>query len=141
MSKTGPILIIEDDEEDKEILEDVLHDLGVKNKMVWFNNTAEAYNYLENANEAMFIIFCDINLPGKNGLELKQKIDDRPQLRKKSIPFIFYSTSANQNDVNDAYSKMTIQGFFQKGNDYNEVKKVIKLILDYWTMCKHPNLI
>jgi CheY-like chemotaxis protein len=141
MSKTGPILIIEDDVEDKEILEDVLRDLNVQNKTVWLENTRQAYDYLCAVHEAMFIIFCDINLPGKNGLELKQKIDEDSQLRKKSIPFIFYSTSANQDDVNDAYSKMTIQGFFQKGSDYNEMKKVIKLILDYWALCKHPNLI
>jgi len=141
MSKTGPILIIEDDKEDKEILEDVLRDLGVKNRLVWQENTKDAYNFLSEATEAMFIIFCDINLPGKNGLELKMQIDSSPELRKKSIPFIFYSTSANQTDVNDAYSKMTIQGFFQKGSDYNEMKKTIKLILEYWTACKHPNLI
>ena len=141
MSKSGPILIIEDDREDKEMLEDVLQDLGIKNRIVWLENTAEAYNFLQQEQEAMFIIFCDINLPGKNGLELKKKIDDIPELRKKSIPFIFYSTSANQKDVNDAYSKMTIQGFFQKGSDYQEMKKVIKLIVDYWTMCKHPNLV
>jgi CheY-like chemotaxis protein len=141
MSKTGPILIIEDDKEDKDILQDVLQDLGVKNTIIWIENTERAYEYLEKATEAMFIIFCDINLPGKDGLELKERIDDSPQLRRKSIPFIFYSTSARQKDVNDAYNKMTIQGFFQKSNDYNEMKKVIKLILDYWTMCKHPNLI
>lgn len=141
MSKTGPILIIEDDQEDKEILEDVIRDLKVNNRIVWLENTRQAYDYLSAANEAMFIIFCDINLPGKNGLELKEKIDENAQLRKKSIPFIFYSTSANQGDVNDAYSKMTIQGFFQKGSNYNEMKKVIKLIIDYWTLCKHPNLI
>lgn len=141
MSKHGPILIIEDDKEDKEILEDVLRDLSVKNNIVWHDNTENAYNYLCAVNEAMFIIFCDINLPGKNGLELKQKIDEHNELRKKSIPFIFYSTSANQKDVNDAYSKMTIQGFFEKSNKYEDMKKVIKLILDYWTLCRHPNLI
>jgi CheY-like chemotaxis protein len=141
MAKTGPILIIEDDQEDKEILEDVLRDLNVKNKIVWLENTQQAYEYLSAAHEAMFIIFCDINLPGKNGLELKLKIDENTELRKKSIPFIFYSTSANQHDVNDAYSKMTIQGFFQKGSDYSEMKRVINTIIEYWSLCKHPNLI
>lgn len=141
MSKTGPILIIEDDKEDKEILEEVLLDLNVKNPIIWLENTEEAYKYLCAATESMFIIFCDINMPGKNGLELKLKIDEHEELRKKSIPFIFYSTSANQKDVNDAYAKMTVQGFFQKGNDYNEMKKVIQLILDYWTLCKQPNII
>jgi len=141
MSKSGPILIIEDDREDKEILEDIITELGVKNKLVWLENTTEAFNFLSTASESMFIIFCDINLPGKNGLELKMSIDASPTLRKKSIPFIFYSTSAHQEDVNMAYSKMTIQGFFQKGSNYEDMKKLIKLILDYWSACKHPNLL
>lgn len=141
MSKTGPILIIEDDKEDKEMLEDVLRDLNVKNPIVWLENTQQAYDYLCDAKESMFIIFCDINMPGRNGLELKLKIDEHKELRQKSIPFIFYSTSANQKDVNDAYAKMTVQGFFQKGNDYTEMKNVIKLILDYWTLCKQPNIL
>jgi CheY-like chemotaxis protein len=139
MSKSGPILIIEDDAEDKEILEDILRELDVKNKILWAENTNEAFSILGAAKEPMFIIFCDINLPGKNGLELKLKIDEHPELRKKSIPFLFYSTSANQKDVNDAYSKMTIQGFFKKGSEYKEMKNLIRIILDYWRACRHPN--
>jgi hypothetical protein len=34
---------------------------------------------------------------------------------------------------------MTIQGFFKKGDDYEQIKKDIRLILDYWSACKHPN--
>ncbi len=139
MSKSGPILIIEDDADDKEILEGVLRDLEVKNKILWAENTTDAFNILGEAKEPMFIIFCDINLPGKNGLELKQKIDENPELRKKSIPFLFYSTSANQKDVNDAYNKMTIQGFFKKSTQYKEMKSLIKIIIDYWRACRHPN--
>ena len=60
MSKTGPILLIEDDIEDKEMLEEVLRDLNVKNPIVWLENTQQAYDYLCAVNESMFIIFCDI---------------------------------------------------------------------------------
>lgn len=140
MSKSGPILIIEDDSDDKEILENIVRELNYKNTIVWCDTTEDAFEYLCNTTQPVFIIFCDINLPGKNGLEFKKDVDANPELRKKSIPFIFYSTSASQQSVNEAYTQMTVQGFFKKGIDYKAIKSNIKLILDYWCACIHPNI-
>lgn len=140
MSKSGPILIIEDDSDDKEILENIVRELSYKNTIVWCDTTEDAFEYLCNTTQPVFIIFCDINLPGKNGLEFKKDVDANPELRKKSIPFIFYSTSASQQSVNEAYTQMTVQGFFKKGIDYKAIKSNIKLILDYWCACIHPNI-
>lgn len=89
MVKNGNILIVEDYEDDKEILEDVIISLGNTNKIVWKVNGAEALSFLCNSNEKMLIIFCDMNMPIMNELELKRLIDADPVLRKKSIPFIF----------------------------------------------------
>jgi len=137
--KSGPIVIIEDDADDREILQDILQDIHIRNKLVWFPRADEAFSYLKTSGESPFIILCDINLPGQNGIEFKRQLDADPQLRTKSIPFIFYSTAVNQEAVNEAYTRMTVQGFFQKGNNYEEMKKDIQLILDYWNVCQHPN--
>lgn len=139
MSKAGEILIVEDDLDDRELFENVLHDLNINNVLVWFDNTDDIFNYLMETKKSIFIIFSDINLPGNNGLELKKSIDNEPKLRKKSIPFVFYSTAANQKEVNEAYTQMTVQGFFKKGLDYEETKNIIRVILDYWRLSKHPN--
>ncbi len=74
-----------------------------------------------------------------NGLELKRKIDKDPKLREKSIPFIFYSTAANKDAVDEAYTELTIQGFFIKGTDYQKTKSLIQVIIEYWKNCVHPN--
>ena len=140
MSKFGPIVIIEDDVDDKIIFEDVLKSLNYSNKLIWFDNSEETLEYLLTTNDSIFIIFSDINIPGRNGLDLKKKIDSTPELRSKSIPFVFYSTVARQSDIDEAYSKMTVQGFFKKGRDYQETKNSISLILEYWKLCKHPNM-
>jgi response regulator RpfG family c-di-GMP phosphodiesterase len=139
VAKKGPIIIVEDDPDDKHILEEVLQDLHIMNKLIWFIKTAEAFLYLKTTPEHPFIIFCDVNLPGQNGVDFKRQIDNDEELRKKSIPFIFYSTSIDQKAVNEAYTKMTVQGFFQKGHTYKEIKTTIKLIVDYWEACRHPN--
>ncbi|WP_298736077.1 response regulator [uncultured Chitinophaga sp.] len=138
--KSGPIIVVEDDIDDKEIFEAALEELQFPNRIIWFSNCNDAWHYLKVTTDSPFIIFSDINLPRQSGLDFKKQIDEDRQLRKKSIPFIFYSTSVNQDTVNDAYTNMTVQGFFQKSNRFNEMKEMIKVILDYWRICRHPNV-
>jgi len=136
-----PIVLVEDDQDDREIFERILKDLQVPYAFKWFFDAATAMEYLHDTKEQVFLIFCDINLPGISGLEFKQRIDSDPSLRKKSIPFVFFSTAAVQKDINAAYIKMTIQGFFKKGTNYQEMKSMIGLIIEYWTLCRHPNAV
>lgn len=138
--RSGPIIVVEDDIDDKEIFESALEELCFRNRIIWFNNCDDAWDYLKKTTDSPFIIFSDVNLPKQSGLEFKKQIDADPQLRKKSIPFVFYSTSVNQDTVNEAYTKMTVQGFFQKSSRFDEMKQTIKLILDYWRICRHPNM-
>lgn len=137
--KSGPIILIDDDSDDKDVFQDILKELKVSNTLVWFQNCDDAFSYLKTTSEQPFIIFCDLNLPGAPGIECKRHIDDDKELRKKSIPFVFCSTTVDQKTVNDAYTQMTVQGFFQKKNSYNDLKEMISLIIKYWKECKHPN--
>lgn len=136
---SGPIIIVEDDEDDKDMIEEVLKELSIPNKTIWFTRCSNAFEYLKNNDEQPLVIFSDINLPGLSGIEFKRQIDAHKELRKKSIPFVFFSTTADKNTVNEAYTEMTIQGYFQKANSYNETKNMVRTILEYWTICKHPN--
>lgn len=139
--KEGPIILIEDDLDDQEIFRDIVKELNTPNELIILDNCPEAFKYLKATTEQPFIIFCDVNLPVQSGIEFKKQIDNDPDLRKKSIPFIFYSTSVNQETVNEAYTKMTVQGFFRKKENFQEIKSNIKLILEYWKTCKHPNTV
>lgn len=136
--RTGPIILVDDDIEDKEILEEVLDDLRIPNAFKWFNNCGDALDYLRIATEQPLLIICDVNLPKQTGFDFKKELDADPELRRKSIPFIFCSTSVNQDTVNNAYRHTTVQGFFQKSFSYEEFRENIRIILDYWKICSHP---
>jgi len=135
----GPIIIVEDDKDDRDIIEEVLEELNIPNEIVWFKRCVDAFDYLKTHTNQPFLIFCDINLPGLSGLEFKRQIDADKELRKKSIPFVFLSTSTDKKYVDEAYMEMTVQGYFQKANSYVEIKNTVKAILEYWKICKHPN--
>jgi CheY-like chemotaxis protein len=140
MNKTGAIIIIEDDMDDQEILTDVFKSLNYKNEIRFFPDGEQALEYLKATEIKPFIIFSDINMPRLGGMELREKIHENEDLRLKSIPFLFFSTSAEQKYVIDAYSK-SVQGFFVKPREYNDIVETIKTIVDYWMRCVSPNYI
>lgn len=140
MNKGGPIIIIEDDLDDQEVLIDVFKELDYPNEIIFFGDGIEALEYLIATEIEPFIIFSDINMPKLSGMELREKIHENEDLRVKSIPYLFFSTSAQQQHVVDAYSK-SIQGFFVKPAIYSEIKAVIKTIVTYWQTCVSPNYI
>lgn len=138
MTKSGPIIIIEDDPDDQEILGDIFGKLGYGNEIVFFSDGEEAFEYISRPEIAPFLILSDINMPKLNGMQLRDKIQADEELRMKSIPFIFFTTAANKNTVADAYYK-SVQGFFQKPNTLDNLERKIKLIVDYWKESISPN--
>src|SRR4051812_44259852 len=140
MAKHGPIMIVEDDEDDVDLFRQVIAELKFINKIIWFNDCEEAFSYLKTTTDQPFIIISDVNLPKQSGLEFKRRIDTDIMLRRKSIPFIFYSTWISQPTIDEAYTELTVQGMFQKPSGFSEIKSQIKLMFDYWRVCKHPNI-
>lgn len=140
MNKSGPIIFIEDDEDDKLIVAEVFRELNIKNDIHFFGDGEAALRYLTDTDIEPFIIFSDINMPKLNGMELRKKVHENEDLRLKSIPYLFFSTLAEQRDVVDAYSK-SIQGFFVKPASYTELKDTIRSIVDYWQRCVSPNYV
>jgi CheY-like chemotaxis protein len=140
MNKKGPIIIIEDDLEDQEILNEVFKELNYQNEVVFFGDSIEALEYLTNTDVEPFIVLSDINMPKLSGMELREKVHNNEDLRMKSIPYLFFSTSAEQAHVIEAYSR-SIQGFFIKPTNYDKLKNIIRKIVDYWHECESPNYI
>ena len=138
MTASKIILLIDDDTDDKDMFEMLLKDIDPSLMLHWELDAGGAINYLKATETEPFLIFCDINLPKMNGLEFKQYLDSDPELRQKSVPFIFYSTAAKKDTVKLAYDVLTVQGFFLKQDNYHASKSNMSCILSYWSKCVHP---
>jgi CheY-like chemotaxis protein len=134
----APILIIEDDQDDQDILRDIMNELKVEHPLVFFADCDKAYSHLMSLEKKPFLILCDINLPRVDGIELKQRIDSTDILRRKAIPFIFLTTSDTQSIVDNAYRITNLQGYFQKSPTMARLKKKIACIIEYWSEALHP---
>lgn len=140
MNKKGAIIIIEDDADDQELFSEVFEELNYKNDIIFFNDGQEALAYLISNTIEPFIVFSDINMPKLNGMELRKQIHENESLRLKTIPYLFFTTSAAQEAVIEAYSK-SIQGFFVKPSSFAGLKSTMKTIVEYWQKCESPNFV
>ncbi|MCF0064440.1 response regulator [Dyadobacter chenwenxiniae] len=138
MNKNGDIIIIEDDPDDRFMLEEVFIILDFPNKRKYFDDGSAALEYLESTNDLPFLILSDVNMPKLGGLELRKKLYTDARLNLRCIPYLFFSTSIDQSAVIEAYS-MSAQGFFVKPVKFEELRDTIKLIVDYWRKCAAPN--
>ncbi len=138
MSKNGPILLVDDDNDECELIKSVLQIEKIRNELVCFSDANQAFTYLKTTNQQPFLILSDINIPGMNGIEFRKKLLGDEELRRKSIPFVFFTTTAGPATVRNAY-EMSVQGFFEKPSSFKEVTQLIRRIYDYWQICKHPN--
>jgi CheY-like chemotaxis protein len=129
---------VDDDPDDHAILRTVFENLGVMSPVRFFHNGTEVLEYLRTTLDEPFIIFCDINMPRISGLDLREIINEDHELRRKNIPFVFISNAANVKQVKRAY-ELTVQGFFTKANSFEETERKMKLIIQYWLECEHPN--
>ena len=138
MNKNGPVIIIEDDEDDQDFLKEVFQKLKYPNDLLFFYDGQEALDFLNKTDTIPFIILSDINMPKLDGFALRTKLKTDAQLDIKCIPYLFFSTALNQKAVIDAYS-LSVQGFFVKQTSMAELEKTITVIMEYWKRCAAPN--
>lgn len=134
----GPIIIIDDDADDRDIYAEVIRGMGIPNPIRYFGAGNEFLEYLMKTSDQPFVILSDINMPKMNGLELKERIQSNDFLRLKGIPFIFISTNADPQMIRKAHV-LSVQGYFKKPFSMAAIKDMLTKIFDYWELCKHIN--
>ena len=69
MYPDGPVIIIEDDIDDQDVLTEVFQNLKYPNELIFFTDGEKALDFISARNVVPFIILSDINLPKLSGFE------------------------------------------------------------------------
>jgi CheY-like chemotaxis protein len=133
----GPVFIVDDDPDDHDIVSEIWAELDLPNELKFFSRAEDVLEYLNEIEEAPFIIICDVNLPKMTGFDLRQKLLDSGSRKLKSVPFIFWTTNASEAQIEYAYN-LSAHGFFVKGSKFEEVKHALTTIVSYWLLSKMP---
>ena len=128
MNQTIPILLVEDDDIDVELVKRGFIKHDVRNPLHVVGDGASALALLKENPEQKYLILLDINLPGMNGLELLHAIRQDNKLRD-NVVFIL-STSARPEDTKKAYS-LNVAGYIVKGQVGKNAAKLCELLVKY----------
>jgi len=133
----APILIVNEDPDDWELLKEAWKELDFENPLIFYDNGEDVLQYLKKEEEPPFLILCDVNLSKMDGFELKEKILQQDEVKYKGIPFVFWSLIASNRQIKKSYD-LGGNGFFLKGNSFEEIKDSLNEIVKYWQKSRVP---
>lgn len=136
MNKTGPIIIIDDDTDDQELIREMFVELNLPNEVRIFPDGESAIAYLRDPGIHPFLIISDIKMPKMDGFELRNLLSGM-STQLKGTPFLFFTTGGTPHSLNAAYA-LSVQGIFQKPVRFNEWKQTMQNIVQYWNSCIAP---
>lgn len=121
------ILLVDDDQDDRSIFNDALSELKMETSLTLLEDGRDLVGYLEDPkNKRPDILFLDLNMPYKSGVECLKEIRAIQKFRDLSVAI--YSTSNSEKDMEDTF----INGaniYIRKPNDFTQLKKVLTEVL------------
>ena len=122
------IMLADDDQDDRSLFVEAFHQVRNMNTelMVFEDGIALLDKLQKNYPELPHIIFLDLNMPLKSGMEVLKEL--RQESKFSGISVAIYSTSNHQRDVEDAFSAGA-NVYIHKPNNFANLQKVLKHVL------------
>jgi len=121
------VLLADDDEDDRLMFREAFESIKIKTEVITVNDGIELINYLShNLKRLPHILFLDLNMPRKSGLECLMEIKNLDQF--KDVAIAIYSTSASEQDIEDAFVKGA-NIYIKKPNDFVKLKNLLEEVI------------
>ena len=121
------IALADDDDDDRTLFKEAMNEIKIKTKLSLFNNGKELMDYLVLPNVILpEIVFLDLNMPIKNGMQCLCEIRNHPRLQDLLVAI--YSTSSSEADIEETF----VNGaniYINKPNSFSDLKQAIEKVL------------
>ena len=121
------IILTDDDQDDRDFFSDAFEELKIKTKVSLFNDGQQLMNFLLKPDSFLpHILFLDLNMPFKSGIDCLHEIKTIDRL--KDIAIAIYSTSASDEDIEETF----INGaniYIKKPNEFETLKKILSNVV------------
>jgi CheY-like chemotaxis protein len=120
------IIIVDDDEDDKELLADAISELSSN---VHIRLAASGKELMKQLGERKLpdLVFLDLNMPLMNGFECLARIKKEPKY--KDLLVLIYSTSANPDQIELTFQEGAYL-YIQKPSSIIELKNIVKKVME-----------
>ena len=120
------IVMADDDEDDRELFKEALEKTGRDIHLQFAEDGKRLIDLLSGRATPPDLIFLDLNMPHKSGLECLTEIRNSALL--KHVPVVIYSTSSSMKDVNDTYDHGA-NLYIRKPNSFSELQQISARVL------------
>jgi len=122
------VLIIDDDEDDRDIFCAAIHDLGESIECKVAESCLEGHQVLsQNLHALPDYIFLDINMPKVDGDTCFRRL--KKDTSVSHIPVLMYSTSSDEQEIKHFYEKGAF-AFVTKPRDYDVLLSSLRSVLN-----------
>lgn len=128
LSKTTPVLIVDDDEDDRWLMGQAFKLACPQLKPMFAKDGEEAVDRLRVLPLPVFIL-ADLNMPRLNGVELVEQLRIHPFYR--TIPIVICSTSVSDEDRQKCYSAGA-NAFVTKPHQFADLTELVRCLLTVW---------
>lgn len=117
----------EDDEDDVFLFQSILNDMDIKHELVVAENGEELMYYLNNPPPSPNVVFIDLNMPVKNGMDSLKEI--RGDVKLGKVPVVILSTSSDAAAIEKA-KRLGADMYIVKPTNYGKMKEFLRECLD-----------
>jgi CheY-like chemotaxis protein len=122
------ILLADDDKDDRFFFQEAFKEIEAKTSIETVSDGEQLGIYLEKkGNPLPHLLFLDLNLPRKNGLECLHDI--RTNSAFNDLLVIIYSTSSSERDISESFQKGA-NLYIRKSNDFFTLTKVMNKVIN-----------
>ncbi|MDQ3015711.1 MAG: response regulator [Bacteroidota bacterium] len=132
------VLLADDDADDRMFFEDAVEEIELKINLLTVKDGQELISFLERDTVMLpQVLFLDLNMPFKNGLQCLHEIRSNASLN--DICIVLYSTTARQTDIDEGFDRGA-NFFIHKPSSFTDLKKILsKLFTQDLRTCMKPN--
>ena len=121
------IAIADDDEDDRFLFLEAFDELKINTKVNTFEDGVYLMDYLNKENAKLpEVLFLDLNMPRKTGIECLKEIRSNPKYKDVSIAI--YSTSSSEEDIENTFI-LGANIYIKKPSDFNSLKKILSNVV------------
>lgn len=139
------ILVVEDDANDRDLIERGFRAIGVTDPIHLASDGLEAIAYMmgegkfADRNQFAYptFIITDLKMPGADGFAVLEFLKGNPEWA--IIPTIVLSASQDPDDIKKSYM-LGASSFHVKPHSHRDLQKQLSVIHDYWMTCEVPEV-
>jgi two-component system response regulator len=139
----APILLVEDNQSDIGLTKRAFEKSKILNPLVVVEDGQDALDYLfgegkfkgRDTHVLPALILLDLKMPGIGGLEVLERIRNKPETRRLLV--VILTSSKEEQDVATGYD-LGVNSYIRKPVDFFQFAEVIKQLGMYWLVLNEP---